>query len=137
MDLSCSGRDKKELTRQAKVLARGDRPKLLSTNLEARQDNGLKHLQLNLNFTTTRFPKWRTGARTANAKLERKANLLQLCSWSIIIGLVIVAVACVAAWVLSPKGETQTTMAPTYYTTKRRLEARGCEAYELKWTTLI
>ncbi|PQE28900.1 V-type proton ATPase subunit e protein [Rutstroemia sp. NJR-2017a BBW] len=30
--------------------------------------------------------------------------------WSIIIGLVIVAVACVAAWVLSPKGETQTTL---------------------------
>jgi hypothetical protein len=41
-------------------------------------------------------------------KLGRKANLLRLCSWSIIIGLVIVAVACIAAWVLSPKGETQT-----------------------------
>ncbi|TVY83768.1 hypothetical protein LSUE1_G000738 [Lachnellula suecica] len=28
--------------------------------------------------------------------------------WSIIIGLVVVVLACLAAWVLSPKGETQT-----------------------------
>jgi len=30
------------------------------------------------------------------------------CSWSIIIGLVVVLLACGAAWLFSPKGETQT-----------------------------
>ncbi|KAI9651324.1 H(+)-transporting V0 sector ATPase subunit e [Ciborinia camelliae] len=65
--------------------------------------------------------------------------------WSIIIGLIIVVLASVAAWFLSPKGETQTiwrsslilsdyvlgTMASTYRTQKGRLETRVCETYEL------
>ncbi|PVH83342.1 hypothetical protein DL98DRAFT_413246 [Cadophora sp. DSE1049] len=36
------------------------------------------------------------------------ANAHCLSSWSIIIGFVVVALACVAGWFLAPKGETQT-----------------------------
>ncbi|KAH7391475.1 ATP synthase subunit H-domain-containing protein [Cadophora sp. MPI-SDFR-AT-0126] len=36
------------------------------------------------------------------------ANAYCVRSWSIIIGFVVVALACVAGWFLAPKGETQT-----------------------------
>ncbi|TEY57459.1 hypothetical protein BOTCAL_0218g00090 [Botryotinia calthae] len=47
--------------------------------------------------------------------------------WSIVIGLIIVVLACAAAWLLSPKGENQTdyvlsAMASTHRTQKRRLK---------------
>ncbi|KAM3150194.1 hypothetical protein ABEW05_009481 [Botrytis cinerea] len=47
--------------------------------------------------------------------------------WSIVIGLIIVVLACAAAWILSPKGENQTdyvlgAMASTHRTQKRRLK---------------
>ncbi|TVY42092.1 hypothetical protein LOCC1_G003877 [Lachnellula occidentalis] len=50
--------------------------------------------------------------------------------WSIIIGFVVIVLASVAGWFLSPKGETQThyiprTMAPTYRTPTKWLEDRG------------
>jgi hypothetical protein len=42
-------------------------------------------------------------------KLEiTQLTLTFQCSWSIIIGLVVVLLACGAAWFFSPKGETQT-----------------------------
>jgi hypothetical protein len=45
------------------------------------------------------------------ASVQSRSNLANhnsQCSWSIIIGLVVVLLACGAAWFFSPKGETQT-----------------------------
>jgi len=39
-------------------------------------------------------------------KLNKSYNMAN--GWSIIIGFVVVALACVAGWFLAPKGETQT-----------------------------
>merc|ERR1712093_275581 len=58
---------------------------------------------------------WRTGKLSSNIPLDAEtllqnalANAHCLSSWSIIIGFVVVALACVAGWFLAPKGETQT-----------------------------
>jgi len=47
-----------------------------------------------------------TASPSYHFKLNKSYNMAN--GWSIIIGFVVVALACVAGWFLAPKGETQT-----------------------------
>ena len=59
--------------------------------------------------------KWRTGMSghllTQKTK-KRKTNSMKKKRWSLIIGLIVIAVASVVAWLFSPKGENQTYVIP-------------------------